>query len=462
MHDLNDRTLRDHAPGRATASADRQARERTLAFVRAFHRHAGVTFPVRLWDGTEVGAGDFRLVLNRPWSLRALLVPATDLNAGEAYLRDDIDVEGDLVAALHTIADLREDLGLLDRARLAPRLLGLPTPPGDPGIMERAAMVTGRRHSRERDRDVVRFHYDLGNDFFRSFLDDDLVYSCAYFATPDTPLGVAQRRKLDLVARKLHLRPGERFLDVGCGWGSLLIHAARHFGVRALGVTLSTEQARAALRRAEQAGVGDRVEVRVADYREVTGRFDAVASIGMVEHVGSDHLAGYFRHLRRLLADGGRLLNHGITTGARRITRDLDANEATFIGRYVFPDGGLVPASRTIHEVEEAGLELLDVQQLRRHYALTLREWVRRLEANHDRAVAAASEVDYRIWRAYMAGSVVGFETDDLGVVQVLAGRNASLPLDRGFMAPRVDAEQPAGSPAGREIVTVPGPSPTR
>ncbi|MBY5161169.1 SAM-dependent methyltransferase [Salsipaludibacter albus] len=430
-----------HHATRATPHTDLQrTRERTLAFVRAFQRQAGVTIPLRLWDGTEVGHGDFRLVLNHPWSLRALLVPATDLNAGEAYLRDDVDVTGDLVSALHAIARLRDGLGLLDRARIAPRLLALPTPPDDDvGVVQRAAMVTGRRHSRARDRDVVRFHYDLGNDFFRCFLDEDLVYSCAYFATPDTSLELAQRRKLDTVVRKLDLRPGERLLDVGCGWGSLVIHAARHFGVHATGVTLSSEQARAALARAEEAGVGDRVEIRVADYREVGGSFDAVASVGMVEHVGSDQLAAYFRHLYGLLADGGRLLNHGITTGGRRVTRDIDAADASFIGRYVFPDGGLVPASRTIHEVEEAGFELLDVQQLRRHYALTLREWVRRLEASHDRAVAAASEVDYRIWRAYMAGSVVGFDTNDLGVVQVLAGRGADVPLDRSFMTPRVD-----------------------
>ncbi len=304
-------------------------------------------------------------------------------------------------------------------------------------------MVTGHRHTRNRDRAVVRFHYDLGNDFFRSFLDEDLVYSCAYFpdatTDPSAALEVAQRRKLDLVARKLALSPDDTLLDVGCGWGSLVLHAARTFGVRAVGITLSERQAELARERVARAGLAGRVDIRVQDYREVTGRFDAIASVGMVEHVGSDHLATYLHHLHDLLADGGRLLNHGITTGGRRIVRDLDAADNTFVGRYVFPEGGLIPAGRMVDAIEDAGFELHDLQQLRPHYALTLRAWVQRLVANHDRAVAAASEVDYRIWRAYMAGSVVGFETNDLGVVQVLAHKRANLPLDRGFMTPRVD-----------------------
>lgn len=409
---------------------------RTLAMADRFASITGANVPLRLWDGTEIGDGPFRLVLKHPWSLRSVLVPPTDLNAGEAYLRHDIDVEGDLVAALHVISSVRDDIGFLDQVRLGPRILALPAPPDDPGVSARAAMLSGRRHSRERDQDAIAFHYDLGNDFFRCFLDDDLVYSCAYFADTDTSLEAAQRRKLDLVAGKLDLRVGQRVLDVGCGWGSFVIHAAREFGVRSLGVTLSREQAHLARQRAEAAGVADRVEIRVADYREVTGTFDAIASIGMVEHVGSDHLAGYFRHLYGLLEDGGRLLNHGITTGARRMVRDIDADDPTFLAHYVFPDGGLVPASRMVAEVEDAGFELHDVQQLRPHYALTLREWIRRLEASHDRAVEVASEVDYRIWRAYMAASVVGFETNDLGVIQILAGKEANFPLDREFATP--------------------------
>ena len=415
------------------------ARRHALA-TREVLTAAGIDIPVRLWDGTELGSGEFRLVLEHPWSLRSVLVPPTDLNAGEAYAHGDIDIEGDIVAAIHTIADSREaSLSMLDRARLASEVLRMPAPP--PRATDRQARLTGERHSLQRDRDAVRFHYDLGNDFFGLFLDEDLVYSCAYFddGWQDDPAGhlrAAQRRKLDMVCRKLDLQPGEHLLDVGCGWGSLVLHAAREYGVRATGVTLSGAQAELATERVAAAGLADRVTIREQDYREVTGRFDAIASIGMVEHVGSDMLAGYFTRLHDLLVDGGRLLNHGITTGRRQQARDMTSDEDSFLAHYVFPDGGLVPAWRTVREVEAAGFEVRDVHQLRRHYALTLRAWIQRLEEARDRAVATASETDYRIWRAYMAGSVVGFETNDLGVVQVVASRGWDAPMDRRHMAP--------------------------
>ena len=415
------------------------ARQRTLV-VRELLAQAGVVVPVRLWDGTELGDGPFRVVLEQPWSLRSLLVPPTDLNAGEAYVHGDVDIEGDIAAALHTIARARAaGLSLGTRARLVAAVLRLPTPPPTPS--GRRVRLSGERHSLQRDRDAVQFHYDLGNDFFRLFLDEDLVYSCAYYDDgweddPAAHLAAAQRRKLDMVCRKLQLQPGERLLDVGCGWGSLVLHAARTYGVHATGITLSRAQAQLARERVAAAGLQDRVTIREADYRETTGSFDAVASIGMVEHVGSDQLARYFSRLRGLLRVGGRLLNHGITTGQRTDARDMTTDEDSFVAHYVFPDGGLVPAWRTVREVEQAGLEVLDVHQLRRHYALTLRAWIERLERRHDAAVRVASETDYRIWRAYMAGSVVGFETRDLGIVQVLAGRDWPAPLDRRHMHP--------------------------
>lgn len=398
---------------------------------------AGVDLPLRLWDDTEVGHGPFRLVLRHPWSARALLLPPTDLAAGEAYLRDDVDVEGDMVALLRAVSRLGTALSVVARARIARHALALPRPPSDPAPSERLARLVGRSHSRERDRAAVTHHYDVGNDFCRLFLDDDLVYSCAYWADGDMTLERAQRRKLDTVVRKLDLQPGERLLDVGCGWGSLVIHAARTRDVTAVGVTLSREQAALARERVAAAGLADRVEIRLCDYRDLDEPFDAISSIGMVEHVGSARLSAYFRRLHDLLAPGGLLLNHGITTGWRPEPRDLANEDATFIGRYVFPDGGLVPAWHTIRDAQAAGLELLDVQQLRPHYALTLREWVRRLEAHREAAIDAASVQAYRTWRAYMAGSVVGFESGDMGVVQVLLGRDARLPLDRGHMAPR-------------------------
>jgi cyclopropane-fatty-acyl-phospholipid synthase len=350
----------------------------------------GHELPLRLWDGRELGPSDqgFRLVLAAPWSLRALLVPPTDLQAGETYLAGAVDVEGSMVAALRAITVLRTSAGGRLNARAAAAVLRLPRPPRE--LPRARVRLRGRRHTRSRDAAAVRHHYDVGNDLYRRFLDRDLVYSCAYFADGDrdapvtdrTVLDRAQRRKLELVCRKLALRPGERLLDVGCGWGSLVLHAARHHGVEAVGVTLSEQQAELARDRVRAAGLADRVRIELRDYRDVDEPFDAIASIGMVEHVGADQLARYAQHLFGLLRDGGRLLNHGITTGGRDVVRDFGADPDSFIGRYVFPDGALVPAHVMVRHLEQAGFEVQDVEQLRRHYARTLEHWVANLEAD--------------------------------------------------------------------------------
>lgn len=426
----------------------RGARERRIA--TDLHRRLaarGTAIPVRLWDGTDLGPDDrgYRLVLRHPWSLRALLVPGTDRAAGEAYLRDAFDVEGSMVAALRDVATLRAS-GLSGLAKLGAlvEVMLLPKPPRD-DTPHRAARLRGRLHSTDRDRAAVQHHYDLGNEFYELFLDDRLVYSCAYFTEGDATdpaeaepgeLDAAQARKLDLICRKLHLRPDERFLDIGCGWGALVIHAAASYGVRALGVTLSERQAELARERVARAGLEDRVDIRLADYREVVSTFDAVASVGMVEHVGADELAGYFRSVHDLTVRDGRFLNHGITTGGRGEVRELSSDPDSFVGTYVFPDGALVSTARVVEEAEAAGFEVVDVEQLRPHYARTLRHWVHRLEANAERARQVAGEEPYRIWRAYMAGSVIGFEDNDLGVAQVLCSRGAALPLGRAWMLP--------------------------
>lgn len=416
------------------------ARERVVGLHRELTRRSGVQLPVTLWDGTRLGPADrgFRLVLCHPWSLRAVLWPPVDRTPGEAYVEGDIDIEGDAVEAAAVAGRLGTALRAAPTAwaGMLRALMALPSPPKREH--RRRARLRGRRHSPARDRAAIAFHYDLSTDFYRCFLDRQLVYSCAYFADPEEELEAAQARKLDVICRKLRLAPGRRLLDIGCGFGSLLVHAARDYGVEGLGVTLSRTQAEAGREMAAAAGVGDRVEIRLADYRELTGQFDAVASVGMFEHVGPERLGEYFSHAYRLTRPGGLFCNHGIVTGHSERVRSSRTRD--FAATYVFPDGGLVPAWRAVREEQRAGFQLLDVEQLRPHYALTLQQWVARLEANRETAVAESSEADYRIWRIYMAGSAHGFASGHLGVVQILGARPGpgvgDLPLGRAWMLP--------------------------
>jgi cyclopropane-fatty-acyl-phospholipid synthase len=372
---------------------------------------------LRTWTGEVWGSSDSvaTLVLRHPGAFRALLVPPSDLAAGEAYLCDDVDVEGDMAALLRLLARLEDNprswLEVVKLVRLARQL---------PSEIRRTSAnrptFQGRRHSPRRDRRAVTYHYDTGNDFFALFLDPSMVYSCGYFLADEEPLEKAQERKLDLICRKLELRPGDRFLDVGCGWGALVTYAAAHFGVAATGVTLSGPQAELAERRVKELGLEDRVTIMQSDYRDVTGSFDAIASVGMFEHVGRAQLSGYFETLRRLLTPGGQLLNHGIVTRDRS-RRPLGRS---FMSTYVFPDGELMPVEETIGIAEQAGFELRDAESLRASYALTLRRWVTNLEANAAEAVGMVGEWAYRLWRLYMAGSAVAFERAKIGVYQLL------------------------------------------
>ena len=371
---------------------------------------------LRLWDGSFHGPGDAAatLVLRHPGALRALLVPGNELTAGESYVYDDIDIEGDIVEALRWAAGL-EGLPSDAVSRIASQALRLPRD-ARRRYHDRPAR-RGRLHSPARDRRAVRHHYDTGNDFFSTFLGSTMVYSCAVFLDPDEPLDVAQTRKLDLICRKLALSPGQRLLDVGCGWGSMVIHAARGYGVQAVGITLSEEQATAARDRVAAAGLADQVEIRVQDYRDVQGEFDAISSIGMVEHVGRSNLDEYFRAMRSALAPGGIFLNHGI---ADRSDTPPSKRRKGFVGTYVFPDGDLLGVGHMIDSAERNGWEVRDVEALRVDYALTLRRWIAELERNRDHAVAAAGERVYRIWRLYMAGSALAFERGAIGVHQLL------------------------------------------
>jgi cyclopropane-fatty-acyl-phospholipid synthase len=263
----------------------------------------------------------------------------------------------------------------------------------------------------------VRHHYDTGNEFYEQFLDPLMVYSCGYFLDPSEDLETAQRRKLDVICRKLQLAPGQRLLDVGCGWGALVVHAAEHYGVEAVGVTISPEQVHYATRRVKAAGLEDRIKIVEADYREIKDRFNAIASIGMFEHVGQAKMATYFRRLRSMLEPGGALLNHTIVDRRRKRRR---RREATFVNTYVFPDGELIPVEDIIAGAENEGFELRDVESLRRSYSATLRNWVANLERNADTARELAGEVRYRTWRLYMAGSVKAFDTGGISVYQLL------------------------------------------
>jgi cyclopropane-fatty-acyl-phospholipid synthase len=389
-------------------------------------------------DANGERSGRVRVVVAGPDAVARLLWPPTPDALGEAYLRGDIDIEGDIWIAVEAgrAFDLRR-LGR-DLPRLGRLALRLRSGMGAAPPLRRVARLSGRRHSRARDLAAVRFHYDVGNEFYALWLDRRLTYSCAYFETPETSLDQAQEDKLELICRKLRLKPGVRLLDIGAGWGSLVLLAAERHGVAATGVTLSEVQATFANQRAAAAGVDDRVQVEVRDYRDLArlGTFDAVASVGMFEHVGRGNLPAYFEAAWRSLRPGGLFLNHGIATTATGggLRRRLRFGTEGFVGRYVFPDGELVTVEDAIGFARRAGFEVLDVQSLRPHYALTLTAWVDRLEARTEEARALVDEEVYRTWRLNMAAARQGFEDGSLDVAQLLLARPsaegpAALPL---------------------------------
>jgi len=395
------------------------------------------TVGVRLCDGTRWPDDAPRratLVLRHPGSLRAMFLPGTELGLGEAYLYDDFDIEGE-TESVFDLADALTKALVTKRktARLARDLLRLPPGADHQRGRRGPARLTGRRHSRERDRQAVTFHYDVSNDFFALWLDRRMVYSCAYFHTADEDLDIAQERKLDYLCRKLRLQPGQRLLDLGCGWGGLVMFAAERYGVDATGITLSEPQANLAQERIAAAGLSDRCRVRVQDYREVDDPdgYEALVSVGMFEHVGAKLLPAYFAQAFRLLRPGGVFLNHGI---ARRA--DEERPGPTFSGAYVFPDGELTPLNVALAAAEESGFEVRDVESLREHYMLTLRQWVRRLEAHHAQALDYVDEPTYRVWRLYLSGSAYGFRVGRANLYQTLLVRpnrgESGLPLTRG------------------------------
>jgi cyclopropane-fatty-acyl-phospholipid synthase len=400
----------------------------------------GTDLPVRLdcWDGSSIGPADADVVVRFTTrrALRRLVWAPNELGFARAYVSGDVEIEGDLLdglTRLNALADPERGPGVSvgpdTRAAVARAVvrLGALGPPPRPPVEE--IRLAGRRHAKARDAKAVTHHYDVGNEFYELVLGPSMVYSCAYFEQEPSPaytLEDAQSAKLDLVARKLALKPGMRLLDVGCGWGSFVIHAAREYGINAVGITLSEEQAAHARASVASLGVQDRVEIRVQDYRDVLdGPYDAIASIGMAEHVGLAQLGQYAHCLHDLLAPGGRLLNHAISRRPGP-PGDPRGDKTSFIDRYVFPDGELHPMSTMVDVLESAGFEVRDVESLREHYADTLRAWVRNLESNWEQAVTLSSAGRARVWRLYMAGSALAFQSNRLGINQILAVKPAT------------------------------------
>jgi cyclopropane-fatty-acyl-phospholipid synthase len=417
-------------------------------------RLLGGALPVRLraWDGSEVGPPDAAatVVLRSPDALRRMAFAPGELGLARAYVAGDLDLDGDVFAVLGA----RDHLGAPDEhvpvrfdaatvaelLRAARRLgaLGRPLPPPP-----EEARLGGRRHSHRRDAAAVSHHYDVGNDFYRLLLGETMTYSCGYWPRPETTLDRAQWEKYDLICRKLGLGPGQRLLDVGCGWGSMVLHAAREYGVSAVGITVSRQQEARARERVAEAGLDHLVQIRYQDYRAVAdGPFDAISSIGMFEHVGLAQAATYAQRLHHLVAPGGRVLNHAISRPEPGSHPAIDRH--SFMGRYVFPDSELIEVGTVVSTMQAAGLEVRDVESLREHYGRTLRAWLTNLEAHWDEAVALAGPGRARVWRLYLAGCALGFEQGRISIHQTLAVRpdaagRAHLPPTRTWLVPTVE-----------------------
>jgi cyclopropane-fatty-acyl-phospholipid synthase len=379
------------------------------------------------WDGSRWGDphAPLQVRVHAPQAIRRLLWDPDELGLARAHVAGEIDFDGsvfDLLELRDRIAGRDRDVALhlrpsewLSLVRDAARLGALGRRPAPPPEEVR---LRGRLHSHRRDRAAISHHYDVGNDFYRLVLGPSLTYSCALFPTAHTTLEEAQALKHEHICQKLGLEPGQRLLDIGCGWGGMAMHAAAHHGVRVVGITISEQQAVLAQERVRSAGLADRVEIRLQDYREVAdGPYDAVSSIGMFEHVGTRQARAYFARVRDLLRPEGRFLNHAIS----RCEGDGPLPRNSFPARYVFPDGQLHEVGRTISTMQDLGFECRDVESLREHYATTLRCWVQNLEADWARAVSFVGAPRARVWRLYMAGSAIGFEAHRLNVHQVLA-----------------------------------------
>ena len=397
--------------------------ERLFKQVERRFQRLKLPLKVTLWNGQTLepsAPAQLAVKVRTPKALAALVNPTMG-SLARFYVEEELDLDG----------------GAREAVRIAEALSGYANLTGPANV---GRVRDWMRHSRPFDRKAIRHHYDVNDDFFSLWLDRERVYSCAYFRRADDTLGLAQQQKLDHICRKLALRPGERFLDVGCGWGALVLWAAQHYRVRATGITLSDNQHAYAQRQIRERGLSELCEVRLVDYRDVPEDepFDKIASVGMFEHVGRKNLPVYFGKLFRLLRPGGLVMNHGITLTAVG-QEELGSDIGRFIDDYVFPGGELCHISKVVAEMSAQGLECQDVENLRPHYARTLWQWVDRLEANREAAVALVGEKAYRIWHIYMAGSAHAFARGWMSIYQVLAGKAAAdgrleLPLTRDYI----------------------------
>ena len=396
--------------------------EKKLAqWVEEVRNKANLPARLVLWSGQQYDFGHFAapqvtLKVNSASALPLLLEPSLD-NLGEAYVKGKIDIEGKL-------ADIISISYSLARST----------------VTSASKLARVRRyftHSKSTDRKAVQYHYDVSNEFYQLWLDENMLYSCAYFENGDEDLATAQLKKIDHILTKIQLKEGQTLLDIGCGWGALVLRAAQKFGARCVGVTLSQNQFDLATARVKAAGLDDRIEIRLQDYRDIHGQFDRITSVGMFEHVGRKHLPGYFRKVHDLLADDGVAMNHGITSS------DADSGETAlgggeFIDRYVFPDGELPHIGLALEAAQRGGLEAVDVESLRRHYAHTLDIWAENFEARAEEAKKLVDDEKFRIWRVYLAGCAYAFEHDDVSIFQIVcrkAGRSAkTLPWSRRYM----------------------------
>ncbi len=379
---------------------------------------------ILLWNNKKIwGEGEkLRIKINYPWSLKESLRKLPDLSLAEAYTYNLIDLDGDIFLVFPIVQWITEEKnwGIKEKVSLWKKLRKLP---GFAEIQKCEATVEGELHSIERDKKAIEYHYDISNDFYKLFLDRHMVYSCAYFQSYKDSLDKAQENKIDYICRKLMLKKGEKLLDIGCGWGALIIHAVKKYGVKATGITLSKNQYNFVKEKIKEENLEDKCTVLLADYRELNewNSYDKVVSVGMFEHVGLKNAGLYFEQIHRLLREKGVFLNHAISCNYHEYGKPA----SQFIRKYVFPDGELLPIHLTIEKAEEAGFEVRDVESLREHYTMTLMHWVRNLEKNREKAVEIAGEEKFRIWRLYMAASAYQFLTNRTGLYQTLLVKTA-------------------------------------